>query len=159
MSRRFQFSLRTLLVVTTVIGGPCAWVAYNTNLVRQRNAMRSGFRSGFSVPGASCFLHRVADQPLGPGHPLPWLRRALGDKPVQRLLYMPDRDPDGSELRRAEALFPETEIGVVKIPPGPFRAYVRTGPMSRAEAFAAGWVRTETGWVERRATTTNSSPH
>jgi hypothetical protein len=121
---RFQFSLRTLLVATTIIAGPCTWVAYNANLVRQRKAIRS--RIG--IPGY-CFLDGSLGP--GPGHPLPWLRRALGDEPVERLVYIANRDPDGSELRRARAWLPETEIQEIRVarhrPGEPYKVFVRTG--------------------------------
>ncbi len=110
---RPQFSLRALLVATTVIAGPGAWVAHNANLVRQRKAMDSSSSSfRFFTDGR-------------PERSLPWLRRALGDEPIGGIYYDADRDPDGSELRRARELFPEAEIRPVG-PPTP--VYGRIGP-------------------------------
>ena len=106
MPRRFQFSLRALLVVTAVIAGPCAWVAYNANIVRQRKAMEAEF---VLISNSSLhFVGRLGGQMRKQS--LPWLCRALGDEPIEALSYMADRDPDGSELRRARELFPEAEI-------------------------------------------------
>jgi hypothetical protein len=118
VSRRFQFSLRALLVATALVAGPVAWVAHNANFVSQRKAMWLWIRDS----GHSCF-DDVGAKPLGPERPLPWLRRALGDWPVRVLFYLPDGDPDGSELRRVRSLFPEAEIygwpyNEDKLPPG-----------------------------------------
>jgi hypothetical protein len=127
---RPQFTLRALLVAMLVVGASFAWVAHNANLVRQRNAMRSGF----DITG-SCFLS-FHDKLLGPEHRLPWLRRALGDEPIERLLYVANRDPNGCELSRARALFPEAEIREIRAarhPPGePYKVFVRSGPPPRS---------------------------
>jgi hypothetical protein len=103
MSRRFQFSLRTLLMLTAVFGGPCAWVAHNGIVVRERKAMREVFPTGkYCCHEEWCVAHREQT--------LPWLRRVFGDEPVNALHYIPDLDRDGSELRRVRSLFPESEI-------------------------------------------------
>ncbi len=113
---RPQFTLRALLVTTTVLAGPCAWVAHNANIVRQRKA----------VDPSSWSLRFMADE--RPERSLPWLRRVLGDEAIARIYYSANRDPDGSELRRARALFPEAAIQ----PMPPLKPIlVRIGPPPR----------------------------
>lgn len=106
MPRPLQFSLRALLVATAIIAGPCAWIAYNAPIVRQRKAMERRFvhSSNSSVH----FVGRLGGQRRKQS--LPWLRRTFGDRPIEALSYMPDRDPDGLELRRVHSLFPEARI-------------------------------------------------
>ncbi len=68
--RRFQFRLRTLLIVVTLLAVPCAYVGWQAKIVRNRRAMlfdnpRFGMLSDFVSVG---------------GEPeVSWLRRYLGD--------------------------------------------------------------------------------
>jgi hypothetical protein len=41
---------------------------------------------------------------------IPWLRRLLGDGPTESLMYDPEKDPHGIQLREAKRLFPEATI-------------------------------------------------
>ena len=50
--RRFQFRLRTLLIVVALLAVPCWYVANEARIVRQRRAMTEGFE-GTQV-GISC---------------------------------------------------------------------------------------------------------
>jgi hypothetical protein len=106
MPRRFQFSLRALLIATALFACTCGWVAHNANIVRQGQAISLGF-DGYS--GHSSF-RIIGAKPFGSEPSIPWFRRALGDWPVEVLFYTPRGDPDGSELRRVRSLFPEAEI-------------------------------------------------
>jgi hypothetical protein len=106
MPRRFQFSLRPLLVTMAVLAAPCAWVAHNARMVRQREATRLEFWVGGDL---SCFLP-IGENTIPFEQHLPWLRRVLGDDIGRVLLYMPDGDQSGSKLLRVRSLFPEAEI-------------------------------------------------
>ena len=48
--RWFQFGLRTMFVVVTVLGVPIGWVAHNLHWIRQRNAWRDPNSGAFRAP-------------------------------------------------------------------------------------------------------------
>jgi hypothetical protein len=102
MSRRFQFSLRAMLLVIALVAAPAAWFAQNTNLVRQRKQLLDQrlWHFGFS-------LHEVGVD--CPDPEIPWIRRTLGDRPVSVLFYEQWKDTTGEELKQVEALFPEAK--------------------------------------------------
>lgn len=103
MSRRFQFSLRALLVAVIIVAVPCAWIAQNAHLVQQRNEMLEKYN------GADGPLWRVVVMPgLSEPKELPWVRRALGDSPV--LAFKWGSDADSEVNRRLLRLFPEAKI-------------------------------------------------
>jgi hypothetical protein len=105
MRRRFQFSLRWLLVVILAIACPLAWVGPNVNLVRQRTALiqrRNDANCAVSV------VERLRTLPKM--NKLSWLRIALGDRPHGFILCHDELDPSGRELLNAKALFPEATV-------------------------------------------------
>ena len=66
---RFQFSLRTLLIVVTLLAVPCAYVGWQAKIVRDREAALAA-----SLPV------RTATGMREPPTDIPWMRRLLGDK-------------------------------------------------------------------------------
>ncbi len=99
--RWYQFSLRTLLVVVTlicvVVGGYVHWQA---EIVRERKQMRSRIvELGGSI---------ATDSDREPLSRVPWLRRVLGDEPVAEI-NMEFGTPD-SELLKIREAFPEAEV-------------------------------------------------
>jgi hypothetical protein len=100
--RRFQFRLRTLMIVVTLLAGVCGYVAHEAKIVRDRNAWlrthsqksASGFGYGPSTKG---------DRAQRPG----LIRQWLGDE-EKRAIYAVDHTPSG--LATAAELFPEATI-------------------------------------------------
>ena len=76
--KRFQFSLRTLLIVVALLVVPCGWLGYNAAIVRHRSWALSHFGNRkwpAVVPGGL----------WQPQESLPWIRRVLGDRAYSRL--------------------------------------------------------------------------
>jgi hypothetical protein len=93
--RRFQFRLRTLMIVVTlfcVFGG---YVAHEVKIVRERRALLDKL----------LVLHHGIYSLDANKDATPWLRRLLGDEPVDELL-IPTEVSD-EDAREIEAAFPE----------------------------------------------------
>jgi hypothetical protein len=110
---RPRFSLRTLLVVVTVLSGLSAWMAWQIQIVRTREAMLSElnangaktfdrFDSTFIQPGWGLKGVRGGDPSKKPS----WLRKAIGDFPVSNI-YFEKADQDA--MRRS-SYFPEAAV-------------------------------------------------
>jgi hypothetical protein len=98
--RWFQFSLRTLIIVVTLLALPLGYVGWQAKIVRERRAMRD------SILDAGGY---VTDLPFIPGPPPPsWLRRILGDETVE-ILVVPD-ETDEKTIAEIRRLFPNTKI-------------------------------------------------
>jgi hypothetical protein len=95
--RRFQFSLRTLLIGVTLLAGACAYFGWQAKRVRDRRAELS--RS------VSMRLVGIGD---GKNATTSWLRRLLGDVTVDSISMPPNTSP--AELERLSTLFPEASI-------------------------------------------------
>jgi hypothetical protein len=78
MSRRFQFSLRALLVIMTAT---CMWLAL---CVERAQRQRKAVKAIQSAPGGGSVSYEVSSQPGGPrlGWIKKWLCRVLGDEYV-----------------------------------------------------------------------------
>lgn len=108
---RCRFKLRSLFVLLTVLAVVLAWGTHNYRIVEQRKAFRPQFNDhDFSVRAAAVFKFDAAGLTPYPRPELPWIRRLFGDSPTSDLIYDPDADPDGSQLRRTRELFPEAKI-------------------------------------------------
>jgi hypothetical protein len=98
--RRFQFRLRTLMiVVVTLLVIALGYVAYEWQFVHARRAWREAHP--FWMIPAFDRLPQNAKQP-------PWIRRWLGDGTFPIVLIASE-----SERKDAEYLFPEAKISVV----------------------------------------------
>lgn len=91
-------------MATLVAGIGCAWLANALIVVREREAMVPLFYDN------DFCLRAVGTPGYHNGARVPLLRRMLGDDPIDVLFYEPAADPDGKQLRRAQRVFPETEI-------------------------------------------------
>lgn len=111
---RFQFRLRTLFVVMTVLAIPCAWVGWQAKTVRARRAMLDQVLLEYNG-GSSVWPYDWPNPPKdrnGVVISIPWIRRLLGDVTVTAIELPPDTSIE--ERRRVHAFFPEaTMIGVV----------------------------------------------
>ena len=104
----FQFSLRTLFIVVTLLAIPCGYVGYQAKLVRERKAMIEQIREGkgLVVP---------VDVKTWPKMPTPsWIRRVLGDEPVYSIGIEQSSKPSNDEIRE---LFPEAAVYHFDPPP------------------------------------------
>jgi hypothetical protein len=104
--RRFQFRLRTLMIVVTLLAVPCAYVAHEANIVRKRRE----WLSGHPVRGNIGTLDSLGRFSLGDLTQQPsWFRiGTLGDSP-RRWVIVP-ASAATAEKQAAAALFPEADI-------------------------------------------------
>lgn len=118
---RIRFSLRTLLVLITVVGGVCGYVGWQWRIVEQRRALNHETReqvaqSLFLAAGpedlrsinATYFRAAEDSSPIE----LSWLRMRLGDEWQPWLLLPMDSSPE--KVANAKRLFPEAKIYVLK---------------------------------------------
>ena len=97
--RWFVFSLRTLLVLITVLS---VWLGSVTNQVRERRAALADLR------GRGAWISTSTRAP-GNRHltAIPIFRRWLGDVAVQYVNLFPENGATEDEIRRLQPLFPE----------------------------------------------------
>ncbi|HEV2969245.1 MAG TPA: hypothetical protein VGY55_04585 [Pirellulales bacterium] len=92
--RRFQFSLRTLLIVATLLAMLCGYIGRQVEIVKKRDVMAAA-PGVDSVTGDS--LKRI-----------PLFRRWLGDKYYLGLSI--DKSASDDEIARYKSAFPEATI-------------------------------------------------
>jgi hypothetical protein len=101
--RRFQFRLRTLFVVVTVVAVACGYIGHEWRIVRERQYKEIRYNGDISG--------RYRVQPI-PGAVRPasisWLRQFLGDRPVKAIFMQEGSSAD--ERRRLQELFPEARL-------------------------------------------------
>lgn len=93
MLRRFQFSLRTLLIVVALLALPCAYVGWEAKIVAQRKSWLEA--------------HPDTDHTFPPGlepGEISWVRRWLGDEERCQINV---RGFSQDELETTSKLFPE----------------------------------------------------
>ena len=95
--KRFQFILRTLFIVVTLLAIPCWYVGSHYRIVQARKQFIE------EHPGA---FHE-SDGWGRPSQSIPWIRSVLGDQRVGSVV-MPDTASD-EEMDRLCSLFPEVE--------------------------------------------------
>ena len=81
--RRFQFRLRTLMIAVTLLAVPCAYVGWQAKIVRERRELLDKLFA----------LHHGIYRLDTKNERVPWLRRLLGDEPVD-VLVIPGWVPD-----------------------------------------------------------------
>jgi len=108
--RWFNFSLRTLFIVVTVL---CCWLAWESSVVRNRQAVLSRIRtnSAFNITTAQSYKERY---PTGTPVPslarIPLVRRLLGDEAIQEIwFYRWVQSFSEEELSQLTRTFPEAE--------------------------------------------------
>jgi hypothetical protein len=110
--RWYQFSLRTLLIVVTLLAVPLGYVGWQARIVRERQAMMSGFLH------ERCIFAVVSDLDRGPpflrtrpetypASSIPWVRRILGDECL--LVVRISWDATKDDFERVQATFPEVK--------------------------------------------------
>jgi len=85
-----RFSLKTLLLVTTVVG---CWLGYQLNSIRARQQY---------MDSEECLTYAEGDAP--------WQLRILGAAGYS-IIYLPE-DSDQRDIARAKNLFPEAKVEV-----------------------------------------------
>ncbi|HEV7999442.1 MAG TPA: hypothetical protein VGP63_06160 [Planctomycetaceae bacterium] len=107
--RRFQFSLRTLLLVVPLLAVPCAYIAHEARTVTERRAI------------LKLVVDRGGQVNIGADDP-PLVRRILGDVGSCSIVY--PLSLSAAEKSRIHELFPDDWIGpdITHFQPSPFRA-------------------------------------
>jgi hypothetical protein len=117
--RRFQFSLRTLMIGVTLLAAACGYVAWQAKIVQERKAVADlvQYRYNGAVywssevkrlsPTASG-LRILQDGIVLPLREVSWLRRWLGDDAATYILYRMQMPKD--EITRMKAAFPEAHF-------------------------------------------------
>jgi hypothetical protein len=100
--RWFQFSLRSLLIVVTVLAAVCGYVGWQAKIVNHRRELLRGIRDG------SARYSLATDLPLTDPPRIPWIREWLGDSAVWAIGYRPNSIPPN--LNELKACFPEAII-------------------------------------------------
>jgi hypothetical protein len=93
--RRFQFHLRTLLIVVTLLAIPCAYVGSQAKIVRGRKAM---LENG----------HLTLSEVTPARNRLPRIRMWLGD--VDCLIMYFDPIVSDTDIERYRVAFPEAQV-------------------------------------------------
>jgi hypothetical protein len=104
--RWFQFSLRTLMIVVTLLAVPLGYVGWQSKIVRNRNAWKSN-RPAADPPYstyAATFVVLRGDPDQKPNR----MRRWLGDE-ANETIALPTTATD-EDIRKAIVLFPEAEV-------------------------------------------------
>jgi hypothetical protein len=103
--RRFQFRLRTLMIVVTVFAVPLGYVGWQAKIVRERQAWHREEDVPVFAFGAGGPTEVMRGNPAeGPGS----VRRWLGDS-AKDTIFMPQSASD-EDIRGARVLFPEATI-------------------------------------------------
>ena len=114
--RRFQFRLRTLLIVVTLLGVACAYVGWQAKIVRQRAAMLNWLQGRtplknvvYGTPGYDSEQDARGRWSVAINDPdLPWLRRLLGDHWIMTIIHPTAAADD--EIERVRKAFPEAQL-------------------------------------------------
>jgi hypothetical protein len=105
--RRFQFSLRSLLIGVTLFAVPCCYVAHEAKIVSERNEWlraHSGELRLSSVRSSDITTVVPGDSNRAPS----LIRRWLGDEPKESINV--SKKLSRPELKEIIALFPEAAI-------------------------------------------------
>jgi hypothetical protein len=99
--RRFQFRLRTLMIVVTLLAVACGYVGCQANIVRHRTWVLSHFDNRKWPAVVPVELWESQDS-------LPWIRRVLGDRAHSRLEV--DRTVPESDFIAIKDAYPEASV-------------------------------------------------
>ncbi len=111
--RWFRFSLRTLFVVVTIIAAIGYWLAWNINVVHQRQAIRARPDVMFGTGSAEVNerILKVSKPTTEPG--VSRIRRLLGDEPAEAILVF-----EKPVFSLVVPLFPEATVALFDPPEG-----------------------------------------
>ncbi len=113
--RWFSFSLRSLLIATTVLG---VWLGWETSVVRQRTQVRKELEATreYRFTTAAEYAERYGGSPPpGAVAAIPLVRRWLGDRAIQEIWYY--SAPQPAERERIARVFPEAAIDQIPLDP------------------------------------------
>jgi hypothetical protein len=101
--RWYQFSLRTMFVLTVVVSIPLAWVGYSLNWIRQRHKAFGGH--GYAGIGTDPFK-----TPYTPAPAFLWVFGENGVSMIWCRRHVWFKDHTAENLQELQRLFPEAEI-------------------------------------------------
>ena len=115
--RCFQFSLRALMIVVTILAVPCAYVGWHAKIIHRRKAMINKLTrmDGICVTAAQVAEVDSSHEFDDTTPKLPWIREWLGDEPMFGL-YIPESVPEADANEIASA-FPEAVVSQSRIFP------------------------------------------
>jgi hypothetical protein len=111
LRRMFRFSLRTMLIVMTLL---CCWLGWEASVVRERRAVRRELQGNFAFQFTTTETWSKIPFAPGVGPPpatIPIIRVWLGDEAIQQIWFM--RHIQGfseDELKRLSRVFPEAQF-------------------------------------------------
>ncbi|HEV2971233.1 MAG TPA: hypothetical protein VGY55_14760 [Pirellulales bacterium] len=102
--RWFQFSLRSLMIVVTLLAIPCGWLAHQARVVEERKALRSWLLDNGGV------IHEAQYEMEHPEtSQITWIRILIGDHTALSINF-----PYGiskPQASRMKTVFPEAAFG------------------------------------------------
>src|SRR4051812_34590700 len=105
MRCRFQFRLRTLMIVVTLLAVPLGYIGWQVRLVRERKGSRATNVAFFYKAIDMAFFDRER-------YPEPatisWIRERLGDEAIQ--VVRPRTGASAETIAKLQAAFPEAEF-------------------------------------------------
>jgi hypothetical protein len=114
MKARFQFSLRTLLVATTVVSVLCACLFHEAKTVQQRSIWlqsRPQLMTAYTTRGRRLEILARRNPAADPG----FVRRLFGDRAFEFIeVYSEESRVGGDDISLAKALFPEAEVRLLQ---------------------------------------------
>ena len=112
--RRFQFRLRTLMIVVTLLAVPCAYIGHQVQVIRKRKHVMDWITTHH---GEVAFKRR--NPAGGPDIPpsIPWIRGILGDEPVAGVYF--NSRLNAEDDARIKETFPEMEELARELPADP----------------------------------------
>ncbi len=112
--RWFQFSLRSLIIVVTLLAVACGYVAWQAKIVRERKAMRERWSGKVWFRTPDMGSGSIPPPPTQPPAKVTWLRELLGDEAMEGI-WLPNDTPQ-SEVDQIKALFSESKVEMDYLP-------------------------------------------
>jgi hypothetical protein len=109
--RMFRFSLRTMLIVMTLL---CCWLGWEASVVRERKSVRRELQGNYAFQFATADAWSKIPFPPAAAPPrarIPIIRAWLGDEAIQQIWYIPTFQGYSEERhKRLTRVFPEAEF-------------------------------------------------
>jgi hypothetical protein len=103
---RFQFRLRTMFVLVTVVAVVCAWIGHEIRVVDERKAMLAWIEKN----GGICTIDSTSPEPQA-DEPS-FIRRWLGDQRVDEVFFIPPKE--ANVVERVKAILPGTVVSNIR---------------------------------------------
>ncbi len=113
--RRFQFRLRTLMIVVTLLALPCGYVGWQAKIVRERKVLRETVIGSFVTAEDFSKMVQGGAFKLETLPHVSWLRRLLGDEAIVTISVFKVDDVDAVRVA-----FPEAEVNRLDAKSEPF---------------------------------------